>query len=253
MPKGSTKEMLRSGETEGAGLAGVAALVTGGSRGIGFAIARRLVMAGARVILVARGEHALRDAGARIGADVVRADIGDPGEVRRLAGRAEALFGEASPEILVNAAGAFELAPLSETDPASFDRQIAVNLKGPFLIIRAFLPAMLARGSGHIVTLGSVAGRHGFPHNGSYAASKFGVRGLHAVLDAELRGTGVRSTLVEPAATDTTLWDTVDAERHPGLPPREAMMTPEMVADAVMYAVTRTPGMDVRNLILDRS
>ena len=87
---------------------------------------------------------------------------------------------------------------------------------------------MLARGSGHVVTLGSIAGRHAFPHNGAYSALKFGVRGLHEVLDVELRGTGVRSTLVEPAATDTPIWDTIDFTLHPGLPPREAMLAAGM-------------------------
>jgi hypothetical protein len=89
----------------------------------------------------------------------------------------------------------------------AFDRMIAVNLRAAFLLMRAFVPGMLARGRGHIVTIGSVAGRQAFPSNGAYSASKFGVRGLHAVLAAELRGTGVRATFVEPAATDTPLWD----------------------------------------------
>jgi NADP-dependent 3-hydroxy acid dehydrogenase YdfG len=112
---------------------------------------------------------------------------------------------------------------------------------------------MLERGSGHLVTIGSVAGRQGFAHNAAYSASKFGVRGLHAVLDAELRGTGVRSTLVEPAATDTSLWDDIDPERSPGLPPRERMLRPDAVALAVLFAVTSPAEVDVRNIILDRT
>ncbi|HEY8470408.1 MAG TPA: SDR family NAD(P)-dependent oxidoreductase, partial [Longimicrobiales bacterium] len=107
--------------------------------------------------------------------------------------------------------------------------------------------------SGHVVTVGSIAGRHAFPHNGAYAASKFGVRGLHAVLDAELRGTGVRATLIEPAATDTGIWDAVDRERHPDLPPREKMLSPRAVADAIVYAVTRPPEVAVRTLALERT
>jgi NADP-dependent 3-hydroxy acid dehydrogenase YdfG len=118
--------------------------------------------------------------------------------------------------------------------------------------MRAFLPAMLARGAGHFVSIGSSAGRQGFPHNGAYAASKYGLRGLHAVLDAELRGTGVRATLVEPAATDTPLWDAIDVQAHPGLRPRTAMLRPEAVAGAVVFALTRPPGAAVHNIILDR-
>ncbi|HEX7051569.1 MAG TPA: SDR family oxidoreductase [Longimicrobiales bacterium] len=232
---------------------GRVAVVTGASRGIGRAVAQRLAGAGVRVVMVARGAEALRAAAAEIGGHAVPADVADRESVRRLAESVADVVGGGAPDILVNAAGAFELAPLAETDPASFDRQLGVNLRGPFLLIRAFLPGMLRRGSGHVVTLGSIAGRSAFPENGAYAASKFGVRGLHAVLDAELRGSGVRSTLIEPAATDTPLWDTIDTGRHPGLPPREAMLSADAVADAVVYALTRPAAVDIRNLILERA
>jgi NADP-dependent 3-hydroxy acid dehydrogenase YdfG len=109
------------------------------------------------------------------------------------------------------------------------------------------------RRSGHVVSLGSIAGRTAFPHNGAYSASKFGLRGLHAVLDTELRGSGVRATLVEPAATDTPLWDDVDRERNPDLPPPEAMLRPEAVAEAIAFAVAAPEEVDVRNIILDRA
>lgn len=76
---------------------------------------------------------------------------------------------------------------------------------------------------------------------------------MHAVLDVELRGTGVRATLVEPGATDTPLWDAIDTARHPGLPPRAAMLSPDAVADAVLFALSRPPEVDVRTLFLERS
>lgn len=228
------------------------ALVTGASRGIGREIAARLREAGARVIAVARDPVRLEAVASEIGATAVAADIADAAAVAELVERTREEFGGA-PEILVNAAGAFELAPLAEMEPGSFDAMLGVNLRGPFLLIRAFLPEMLERGSGHIVSLGSIAGRMAFPHNGGYSASKFGVRGLHAVLDAEVRGTGVRATLVEPAATDTPIWESIDRERNPGLPTREAMLSPGAVADAVLFAITRPPEVDVRNLILERA
>lgn len=233
-------------------LEGALALVTGASSGIGLAIARALRQAGAQVVVVARGEAALRAAAAEIGAVALSADVADESAVHDLRGRVEQALGRV-PDVVVNAAGAFDLAPVAETTVASFDRMIAVNLRAPFLLAREFLPAMLARGSGHLVTIGSVAGRTGFPHNGAYSASKFGVRGLHAVLDAELRGTGVRATLIEPAATDTPLWDAVDPVAHPGLPPREAMLAPDDVAGAVLFAVTRPPAVAVRTLLLERN
>jgi NADP-dependent 3-hydroxy acid dehydrogenase YdfG len=111
-----------------------------------------------------------------------------------------------------------------------------VNLRGPFLLVRAFLPLMLRRRAGHLIHVGSVAGRVAFPENGAYSASKFGLRGLHEVLLQEIRGTGVRATLVEPAATDTSLWDAVDAQGKPGLPARESMLRPEDVARVVVFA-----------------
>lgn len=244
--------MASSADGERTGLEGATALISGGSSGIGLAVAATLARAGAEVFLVARGEGALRGAAERIGAHALPADVSNADAVDRVrAAVAERAAGP--PEVVVNAAGAFALAPVAETPIEDFDRHLAVNLRGPFLLMRAFLPAMLERGSGHVVTIGSVAGRRAFPHNGAYSASKFGVRGLHAVLDAELRGTGVRATLVEPAATDTPLWDAIDRDRHPGLPPREAMLDPGAVADAVLYAVTRPHEVDVRSLSLDRT
>jgi NADP-dependent 3-hydroxy acid dehydrogenase YdfG len=233
-------------------LTGRTALVTGASRGIGRAVAERLSAAGADVLLVARGGAALEEAASLTGGHAFTADLTDAAAVDRLAEAVRGSIGGA-PDIMVNSAGAFALAALEDTAVADLDRQIAVNLRGPFLVMRAFLGAMRARGSGHIVTVGSVAGRHAFPHNGAYAASKFGVRGLHAVLDAELRGSGVRSTLIEPAATDTSLWDGIDRERHGPLPERHAMLAPAAVADAVLYAVTRPAGVAVRTIILERA
>ena len=128
---------------------------------------------------------------------------------------------------MVNSAGAFELAPIAETSVESFDRQMAVNLRAVFLLAHTFLPGMLERRSGDIVTIGSIAGRQAFAANGAYAASKFGVRGLHGVLQAELKGTGVRATLIEPAATDTGLWQAIDRREHTQLPEPGDMLSPE--------------------------
>ena len=237
---------------EGAGLAGAQALVTGGSSGIGLAIARAFRRHGCQVVLVARGVEALQAAAAETQGIALAADVADEADVRRLRDRVNVTLGRL-PDVLVNAAGAFDLAAITETPVETFDRMIAVNLRAPFLLAREFLPGMLARRSGHLVTIGSIAGRVAFPHNGAYSASKYGVRGLHAVLDTELRGTGVRATLIEPAATDTPLWNAVDRAAHPGLPPRESMLSPDDVAEAVIFAVTRPADVDVRTLLLERT
>jgi len=232
-------------------LVGRLALVTGGSRGIGLATARVLRRAGADVLLVARTGETLEPAAREVGGHAVVADISDAESVERLRMRVDAEFGV--PDVVVNAAGSFALAPVAETGIGMFDEQIAVNLRGPFLVLRAFLPAMLARRAGTIVSIGSIAGRHAFPSNGAYSAAKFGLRGLHAVLDQELRGTGVRAVLIEPAATDTQLWDRIDRAANPGLPAPEMMLNAAEVADAVLYAVTRPATVAIHNVILERS
>lgn len=237
---------------ERAALAGVQALVTGASSGIGLATARALRRQGCQVVLVARRAAALKAAAAELQGIALTADVSKAVEVHQLRDRVGEVLGRL-PDVVVNAAGAFGLAPVVETAVESFDQMIAVNLRAPFLLAREFLPGMLARGSGHLVTVGSIAGRFAFPHNGAYSASKYGVRGLHAVLDAELRGTGVRATLIEPAATDTPLWDGVDRAAHPGLPPRESMLSPDDVADVVLFALTRPAHVDVRTLLVERT
>lgn len=222
-------------------LAGRSALVTGGSKGIGLAVANALRDAGARVLVVARSEQALRATGhAYAVADVTRDD-----DVRRVL--------DAVPDIVVHSAGAFQLAALHETSIDLFDQMLGVNLRGAFLLIHHALPAMLARGTGHIISIGSIAGRQAFAANGAYSASKFGLRGLHAVLNVELRGTGVRATLVEPAATDTPLWGAIDRGVFKDLPPAEAMLSPEAVARAVLYAVSQPESVAVPNLLVERS
>ena len=237
---------------ESGALAGRIAVVTGATGGIGSATAERLAAAGAHVVLVARGMDAVRERAAALGGVPVVADVGTETGVMRVREAVSALQAE-GPDIVVHAAGAFALAPLAETSVEAFDTIVAVNLRAAFLLVRAFVPLMLERGSGHVVTIGSVAGRHAFPANGAYSASKFGVRGLHAVLAAELRGTGVRATFVEPSATDTDLWEDIDRDRNPGLPAREQMMSAGAVADAVLYAVTRPADTAIPNILVERA
>ena len=228
-------------------LHGRVAVVTGASRGIGIAVAQAFAAEGAQVLAVARNADALRRAAATCGARHVAADVGT---VEGTGAIAEALGGEA-PDIVVHSAGAFALAALTDTSVDDFDRMHAVNLRAAFLLAREFLPRMKERGRGHLVSIGSVAGRLALPGNAAYAASKFGLRGLHAVLDLELRGSGVRATLVEPGATATGLWDTIDGAGY-DLPPREAMLDAAAVADAVLFAVTRPADTSIPNLLIGR-
>jgi len=214
-------------------LAGRLALVTGASRGIGAAAARALAGAGARVVRVARtfpdhGDDRYLD---------LPCDLTNERQVEGLA--ADLIGAEGVPAVVVSSAGGFLLQPLERTTAADFDAQIALNLRGAFLLARAFLPPMREAGGGSFISVGSVADHTGFPENAAYAASKYGLRGLHETLAAEYRGAGVRLTLVSPGATDTTIWDPFAPERRPGFPSRATMLRPEDVADAILFAATR--------------
>jgi len=235
-------------------LAGRAAVVSGASRGIGLEVARRLVEAGARVAMLARSEAPLRARAAELGvlALPVPCDVADPTGVNETAERVVDSFGQA-PDIVVNNAGLFELATVEHTDPDAFRRALDVNLVGPFLLVRAFLGAMRERGSGHVVGIGSIADRMTFPENGAYAASKFGARAFHQVLRAELRGSGVRVTLISPGPVDTPLWDAINPDTRPGFTPRAQMLSAAAVASAVCYAVAQPRDVNVDELRLSHT
>jgi len=209
------------------------AVVTGASRGIGAATAELLAGEGAQVIRVAR----TLTAGSHGSFHDVPCDLTDPAQVNRLGVRIVTQHG--APDIVVSNAGSFLLRPLEKTDPAEFQQQLAVNLAAPFNVARAFLPAMRNAGKGSFINMGSIADHVGFPENAAYAASKFGLRGLHETLVAEYRGSGVRLTLVSPGPTDTDMWDGVDLEQRPELTPRFRMLRPNDVAEAVVFVATR--------------
>jgi NADP-dependent 3-hydroxy acid dehydrogenase YdfG len=231
---------------------GLNAVVTGASRGIGLEVARALRARGVRVAMVARSREPLEAAAREVGGTPFAADLASVLHVERLAEQVTSLFGDA-PDIVVNAAGAFSLAPVAETSVDMFDTTLAANLRAPFVMIRTFLPRMLERRSGHIVSIGSIAGREAFPGNGAYAASKYGLRGLHEVLESEVLGTGVRVTLIEPAATDTPLWDAVDYAQHPGLPQRSQMLSAAAVAECVLFALEIPAAVAIKYMGIERS
>jgi NADP-dependent 3-hydroxy acid dehydrogenase YdfG len=127
---------------------------------------------------------------------------------------------------------------------------LTTNLTAPFLLLRLLLPDLKQRGSGHVVTIGSVADRTAFSGNAAYSASKYGLRGLHEVLAVELRGSGVKATLVAPGPVDTHIWDELDPDHQPGFTKRRDMLHAEDVAAAVVFAVTQPERVAVTELRL---
>jgi NAD(P)-dependent dehydrogenase (short-subunit alcohol dehydrogenase family) len=216
-------------------LAGRVTLVTGASRGIGAAVAEMLSREGARVVRIAR----TLTAGVNRQFEDIRCDLTDARQVSELAAQVIARHGP--PDVVVSNAGAFLLRSLEATDAADLEVQLAVNLRAPFAVAKGFLPAMRAAGRGCFITVGSVADHMGFPENAAYAASKYGLRGLHETLLAEYRGTGVRLTLVSPGPTDTSVWDPVDPDHREGFPSRADMLRAADVAEAILFVATRPP------------
>ena len=223
-------------------LAGSVALVTGASRGIGLAVADELRASGAHVVRLARS---LQDGSAERETSL-RCDVTNADDVARAVRTVKTELGV--PDIVVSNAGLFIIRPLADTTPADFLQSIATNLTGPFLIARALVPDMVQRGSGHLVTVGSSSDHIAYPWNSAYGASKHGVRGLHEVIAAEVARTGVRTTLVSPGRVDTEMWDAVDPDLRPDAAGRSVMMRAEDVADAVVWAVTRPPRVDVTEI-----
>jgi NADP-dependent 3-hydroxy acid dehydrogenase YdfG len=213
-------------------LHGRVVLVTGASRGIGAATARRMAAAGATVVRMARSAMPPID-----GAIDIRVDLADG--AARYDALQEATRMAGTPDIVVNNAGAFLLADLADTSDALLREQVAINVEAPLAVARHFLPAMRERGAGVHIVIGSVADWRAFAGNAAYAASKYAVRGLHEVLLEEFRGTGVRCTLVSPGPTDTSVWDQLDPDHRKDLPDRASMLRPDDVAQAVVFAATR--------------
>lgn len=213
------------------------AVVTGASRGIGSAIALACAEAGTHVGLLARSsadlaavaEH-VRSCG--VTALPLVADVAKEEEVRAALERVKATWGRI--DVLVNCAGVGIFGPLAETSTADWDRVMAVNARGAFLMCREALPLLARDGQACILNVASVVGIKGYANQGVYTASKHALMGLTKVLAQELQPEGIRVHALCPGGVDTDLV----AQARPDLDP-SVLMTPEEVARVAMFLITQ--------------
>lgn len=211
------------------------AVVTGGSRGIGRAIAETLSLAGASVVIAGRGPEDLEEAVAALGggqregearsAMGIVCDVRNHEDCRRLVSQTVAVFGRL--DILINNAGVGAFAPVAEMDPETWDTVIDTNLSGMFYCTHEAIPHLKAVSGGWIINIGSLAGKNAFPNGAAYNASKFGLIGFSEALMQEVRYDDIRVSYIMPGSVATG-FSGRDATRD------DWRIAPEDVARAVL-------------------
>jgi short-subunit dehydrogenase len=210
-------------------LGGGRALVTGASSGIGAATARALAADGASVALAGRDATKLADVAAETGGPAFAGDLTEPGYPARLVAEASAVLGGL--DIVVSNAGAGWCGPFRDMPPGDIDDLIDLNLRAPAHLLRAAVPDLVAKGRGHLVLVGSIAGLVGVANEVLYSATKAGLGGLAASLRAELAGTGVKVSLISPGVVDTPFFS---RRNRPYNRSRPAPIPAHEVADAIV-------------------
>ncbi len=232
--------------------------VTGASSGIGEACARAFAAAGARLLLCARRAERLErledELRRDFGTDAHRfaLDVRDAEAVDWAIGRLPEAW--RAVDVLVNNAGlARGLAPLQEGDRQDWDEMIDTNIKGLLYVSRAVIPQMVARGTGHVIQIGSTAGHWAYAGGAVYAGTKFAVNAISQALKMDLHGTGVRVSSIDPGATETEFsavrfhGDQQRADQvYAGMTP----LSPADVAEAVLWAASRPPHVNIAEIIL---
>jgi NADP-dependent 3-hydroxy acid dehydrogenase YdfG len=237
-------------------LRGKRALISGASSGIGAACARRFASEGASLVLWARRVERLEALAGELraahGTDVRVAgvDVRD----RAAVSAAAADLTSAVPDILVNNAGlAAGMDPLPSGDPDDWERMIDTNLKGLLWVSRAVLPLMVARGTGHVVNLGSTAGHWVYPRGNVYNATKYGVRALTEAMNLDVAGTGIRVSGVDPGYTVTEFAEVRfggDRDRAQATYRGFTPLSADDVADVIAYIVNLPPHVNILDVLV---
>lgn len=219
-----------------------AALITGGSSGIGLAIARMLRDEGHALTLVSRQREKIEAAASELGAQAVAADVSDPDAAARAVAEHRERFGRL--DVLVNSAGVGIAGTIEQLPAKHFDLQVGVNLRGLFLVTQAAVP-LLRESHGLVVNLASIAGTLPTPGLATYGATKAAVISLTKSLNEELDGDGVRAIAICPGFVDTPMaeWS--------GLPPAE-MIQPEDCAEVVRMCLRLSPHARIPQVVIER-
>jgi NADP-dependent 3-hydroxy acid dehydrogenase YdfG len=232
--------------------------ITGASSGIGRSCVKAFAAQGARLILAARRAERLEKLAVELktehGPDilVLKLDVRDPAAVAAAVAGLPAEW--AAIDVLVNNAGLSRgLDKLHEGKLQDWDEMIDTNIKGLLYVSRAVIPGMVARGRGHVINIGSIAGREVYPSGNVYCATKFAVNALTKGMRLDLNGTGVRVSTVDPGLTETE-FSVVrfhgDAGRAGKVYQGYAPLAPEDIADAVVYCATRPMHVDVAEMLV---
>lgn len=223
------------------------ALVTGGGRGIGAAIARKLACLGAKTAICGRNQKELSHTAAQISAagyhcEPYQCDITILGQIEEMARRVQAKLGTV--DILVNNAGVGGFGvPLHKLPPDAWERVLNTNLRAVYYIIRTIAPGMIEKRCGEIINISSIAGKNALPNGAVYSASKWGLNGLSYSVAEELRQYDIRVTVVCPGSVHT------DLSPHEGKDPNR-MLQPDDVAHVVQMLVTQQPRSFVSEVVI---
>lgn len=229
-------------------LSGAVAVVTGGGRGIGLAIATKLAAMDASVVLTGRDESRVQQvawemASAGQRGEGIGCDVSDLASVEALGAHLRKTYGRV--DILVNNAGiGGPNGMLHELAPEDWDAIFNTNLRGVYYMMRAVVPLMIAAGAGHIINISSLAGKNALPRGAAYSASKWGLNGLSYGAAEELRGQNIRVSVICPGSVDT------DFSPRRGGKDTGKMLKPDDVAHAVAMLVSQEPQSFISELLL---